>query len=303
MVHLDGAQAVLHLPQGLGLSAWGGALVAPRFDARGGELAVQGTRAKSAYGGRVSWSRPGQIDLGASATLASDGSEVSRQEVGADLRLTPAHGVEVTGAGFYSLYDKRPGQIEAAVRFGAGKTLSAFADFQHVEPNLFLPRDSILAVFASDKRDDVGGGLRWTPRRAVTVDADFHFLKESEGNGSRSRVKGTLSPYLQGTVGAELQILKVADNGYLGARVFGSREHRLLSRTVDASVDLWFYKYDKKVNDYSQSVGATAAGGLQLAPGWKAVIAATFGSDPLFKARTEIMAKLVWNQLFVREVR
>jgi hypothetical protein len=290
---------MLVLPAGFGLSGWGGVPVSPRFDARGGELAVQGTRAKSAYGGRVSWAWPGRVELGASATLAQDGSEVSRQEAGLDLRLTPAHGVELASSGFYSLYDKKLGQMEVAVHLRTWKTVSIFADYQHVQPDLFLPRDSILAVFAADKRDDVGGGLRWTPYRYVTVDADYHFLKEGEGNGNRARAKGTLRPMEGAALGAELQILKVPDNGYVQARLFGSRERGPFS----AALDLWFYKYDQKVNDYGQSLGATASGGYQLAPAWKVLVAATLGSDPFFKSRAEIMAKLVWNQFFVREVR
>jgi len=299
LIHLDGGQLVLRLPAGFALSGFGGWLVAPRFDARGGELAVQGTRADVAYGGRVSWGYPGLLELGASATLAKDGSDVSRQDAGIDFRLTPVHALELVGSGFYSLYEKRLGQTEVAANLRATRTVTVFADFQHVEPDLLLSRNSILAVFTAEKRDDYGGGVRFTPLRTVSLDGDFHLLHEEAGNGHRARVKGTFRPYAAGTVGADLQLLKTSENGYKMGRLFGSREWGRLSATGD----LWFYKYDKSVNEHDQSLGATVTGGFQLAPAWKVLLAATAGSDPLYKSRTEVMAKLSWNQLLVREVR
>jgi len=299
MIHLDGGQLVLRLPAGFGLSAWGGVPVSPRFDARGGELALQGTRADVAYGGRVSWGRAGLLEVGASAAIAEDGSEVSRQDVGADLRLTPVHALELTGSGFYSIAEKRVGQVQAGARLQAHRTFTVFADYQHVEPDLFLPRNSILAVFAAEKRDDVGGGLRWTPRRTVDVDAEAFYLKEPEGNGRRARVRGTLRPYGLGAVGAEVQVLKIPENGYLQGRLFGQRDFGRISATLD----LWIYRYENKVNDQSQSLGGTVTGGYQIDPAWRVTLAATAGSDPLYKSRAEVMAKLVWNQTFLREVR
>jgi hypothetical protein len=299
MIHIDGGQLILRLPFGFGLSGWGGAPVAPRFDARGGELAVQGTRADVAYGGRVSWGRAGLVELGASATLAKDGSEVSRQDVGADLRLTPIHALELTGSGFYSTAEKRVGQVQAGARLVAHKDFTVFADYQHVEPDLFLARNSILSVFAAEKRDDVGAGLRWTPRRNIILDAEGYYLKEPEGNGRRARVRGTLRPYGFGAVGAEVAYLKVPENGYVQGRLFGQRD----IGKVSASLDLWIYRYENKVNDQSQSLGGTITGGYAIDPAWKVVLAATAGSDPLYKSRAEVMAKLVWNQIFLREVR
>jgi len=299
MIHIDGGQLILRLPAGFGLSGWGGAPVAPRFDARGGELALQGTRADVAYGGRVSWGRPGLLEVGASATMAKDGSEVSREDLGADLRLTPFHALELTASGFYSLSEERVGQVQVGARLHAHRDLAVFADYQHVEPDLFLPRNSILSVFAAEKRDDVGAGVRWTPRRNVVVDAEGYYLKEPEGDGRRARLRGTLRPYGFGAVGAEVAYLKIPENGYLQGRLFGQRD----IGKVSASLDLWIYRYENKVNDQSQSLGGTITGGYAIGPAWKVVLAATAGSDPLYKSRAEVMAKLVWNQIFLREVR
>lgn len=299
MVHLDGGQLILRLPAGFALSGWGGAPVAPRFDARGGDLAVQGTRADVAYGGRVSWTWRGLLELGVSTAFAKDGSEVSREDLGGDLRLALFHALEVTGSGFYSVAEERVGQVQIGARFQAHRDLAVFADYQHVEPDLFLSRNSILAVFAAEKRDDAGGGVRWTPRRNVVVDAEAYYLKEPEGDGRRARLRGTLRPYGFGAVGAELAYLKVPENGYVQGRLFAQRDFGRLS----TSLDLWLYRYENKVNEQSQSLGGTLTGGYAIDPAWKVVLAASAGSDPLYKSRAEVMAKLVWNQIFLREVR
>jgi hypothetical protein len=143
----------------------------------------------------------------------------------------------------------------------------------------------------------------------VVVDADYHFLKAEDGNGGRGRLKATFRPGDRGTVGADLQVLKVPDNGYWQARVFCTREWGRASGTLD----VWYYKYDKQVNGVVQgnsivdgvdhSVGGTATGGWQIAPAWRVLLAATAGSDPFFKSRLDVMAKLAWTQNYVREVR
>jgi hypothetical protein len=299
MIHLDGAQLVLRLPYGFGLSGYGGAPVAPRFDARGTPFATGSVTADKAYGGRISWGRAGLLELGASVSMADAGSQVSRREAGLDLRLTPLRALELVGSGFYSLYDGRLAQASAAARVQAARNLQLVADYQRVEPDLMLPRNSILAVFVGDSRDEPGGGLHWTPVRTLTLDADYHFLKASDGNGNRVRAKGMFRGWSPASIGAEVQVLKIPDSGYVLGRLFGSREWGRLGATLD----LWLYRYDKQVNGQDQSLGGTLTGAWQLAPAWKVLLAATAGSDPFFKSRLDVMAKLQWTQLFVREVR
>lgn len=299
MLHLDGGQVLLRLPAGFGLSGYVGAPVYPRFDARGTELGTGNTAGDLAYGGRISWLRVGLLTLGASVSMADSGGEATRREVGADFRLTPLHWLELGGAGFYATDEKRIGQADVSARLLAARNLTLVVDYGHVEPDLFLARNSILAVFATDKRNEVGAGVHWTPRRTVVVDADYHFLGAEDGNGGRGRVRASFRPWDLGVVGADVQLLKVPDNGYWQLRAFGSREWGRYAGTLD----LWIYHYDKQVNGQDQSIGGTATGGWQIAPAWKVLVAATAGSDPFFKSRLEVMAKLAWTQTYLREVR
>jgi len=299
MLHLDGAQAVVRLPAGLGFSLYGGAPVAPRFGTRGTVVTTGNTVATVAYGGRVSLARAGLVELGVSASLATADGDLTRKDVGADLRITPHHLVELTSSGFYNLPEKRIGQVDVALGVEAHRTLRLVVDYQHVEPDLFLPRNSILSVFAADKRNDLGGGFRWTPTRTLAIDADYHMLRADDGDGNRARLKGTYRPYGRWVVGADLQLLQVPENGYWLARVFGSREFGRFAATLDG----WLYRYDKLVNGQDKSIGGTLTGTYQLAPSWKVALAATAGSDPFYSSRLDVMAKLVWNQLYTREVR
>lgn len=299
MLHMDGAQAVARLPSGFGFSLHGGAPVAPRFDARGTVFTTGNTVATVAYGGRASWARAGLVELGVSASLATADGDLTRKDVGADLRITPHRRFELTSSGFYNLPEKRFGQGDVALGVEAHRTLRLVVDYAHVEPDLFLPRNSILSVFAADQRNDFGGGLRWTPLRTLAIDADYHRLRADDGDGNRARLKGTYRPYGRWVVGADLQLLQVPENGYWLARVFGSREFGRLAATLDG----WLYRYDKLVNGQDKSMGGTFTGSYQLAPSWKVALAATAGSDPFYSNRLDVMAKLVWNQLYTREVR
>lgn len=299
MLHLDGGQLLLRLPGGFGLSGHVGSPVYPRFDDRVTAFTTGNTAGDLAYGGRISWERAGLLSLGASASMADAGSEATRREVGADFRLTPVRALELAGSGFYATDEKRIGQADVSARLRLARAFTLVVDYGHLEPDLFLPRNSILSVFAAEKRDEGGGGLHWTPLRGVVVDADGHFLKAPDGDGHRVRVRASARPFGLGVVGVDGQRLEVPDNGYWQARLFGSREWGRLSGTLD----LWVYHYDKQVNGEDQSIGGTATGGWQLAPAWKVLVAATAGSDPFFKSRLDVMAKLAWTQTYVREVR
>jgi hypothetical protein len=297
MVHLDGGHFVLRLPLGAGLSAYAGLPVAPRFATRGGERATGNLRADVAYGGRASWGRPGLVEVGASLAFADDGKEVSRRDLGADLRFWPHRAVAIAGSTFYSLAEGRLGEAEAVVDVRAARGLAVFADVRHVEPDLYLARNSILAAFAAAKRDDAGAGVRWTPRGA-TAEADLHLIREEEGSGVRARLKGTLRPWFATVVGADAQLLQVPDNGYWLARLFGSRQWGRIA----TALDVWIYRYRKPVNGIDQSVGGTASGGYRVAPGWRLALAGTAGSDPFFKSRVELLARVVYEQTYLREV-
>ena len=302
-VQLDGAEARVELPANFGLSGYVGSPVAPRFARRGGELATGNIRATFATGGRLSWRLPGLLDVGASAALANDRSDASRRDAGADFRLTPVKYLALVGSGWWSLYEGRIGEALLAAQLFPTAHLDVTVDYRHVEPDLFLPRNSILAAFIADKRNDVGGSVHWSAMRNLSLDGVYHALLEDGGTGHWAQVKGTFHPAgPDSTVGAELALIRNAEvdsttsgNGYKLVRLFGARSWRALLGTLD----LMGYFYDRDVNAQSKSLSATATAGYEFARGWRAALAGTAGSTPFLERQFEIMAKLVYEQTYV----
>jgi hypothetical protein len=273
----------------------------PRFAARGGELVTGDIRATFAAGGRLSWGYRGLVEAGASLAAATDHGEWSREDVGADLLFAPFRELVITGSGFWSLFESRLGEASLAATVTPARRLDLTAEYRHVEPDLFLPRNSILAVFASDERNEVGGAIRWAPVALLALDGSYHALLEDAGTGHWGRLKGTSRLARATAVGAELSVLHHAvDNGYRLVRLFGSHAWRELAGTLD----LQGYLFERDVNGQRESLTATATISYVLAPGWRAAIAGTAGTTPYLSSQFEVMAKLLYAQTYaVREVR
>ena len=323
-VQIDGAEGRLMLPGGFGVSGYAGVPVAPRFASRGGDLVVGNIRATFTAGGRASWQYPGLLEVGASYAQAVDHGDPSRQDLGADFRLTPHRLVQLTGSSFWSLYDGRLGEAAIAAQLIPTSQLQLTLDYRHVLPDLFLPRNSILSVFVSEKRNDVGGAVHYGAARNLVLDADYHLLIEDEGKGHWARGKATYHPGGRATtVGAEYSLLKntdgtspINDNGYHEVRLFGARR---LAQVITGTLDLMAYFFDRDIRPSggqgaqalgqaaggtSYSLGATATVAYQFARSWRAALAGTAGSTPFLERQFEIMAKLVYEQTYaVREVR
>lgn len=302
MVHLDGAEAKVSLPYHLAISGYIGSPVAPRFAARGGDLTVGNARATLATGGRLSWRYLGLLEAGASVSMATDHGDWARQDIGADIRVTPHRLVQFVGSGWWSLYESRVGEASVAATLFPMPFLDVTLDYRHVEPDLFLPRNSILAVFTSEKRDDVGGALHWGFRRNLALDVDYHALFQPAGTGHWARAKGTWHPAAPtNTVGGELSLLNNPDNSYFLVRAFGAKT---IATVFTGTLDLLGYFFDRAVNGKSEALTATATVGYQFARGWRAVIAGSAGTTAYLDRQLDIMAKLVYDQTYsLREVR
>jgi len=311
MLHLDGGEATVSLG-GLRLSGYGGLPVSQRFQSRSGEQSWNPSGGDLAYGGRASFAYSPAgfsgkgLDLGVSANYVTDDGEPVREEVGADVRLQPTASLTVLGAVAYSLFDERFSEGNLVLTWAATRKLHLTADWRFTAPDLFLPRTSILSVFSAEKRNDVGGGLRYQLGHGLEAGLDAHLaiapgeLEDETYTGSDAEAE--LS-WRRGSTraGVEVSYLDALDNGYVGARVFGRRD---IGKRLFASADVMTHFFREDVNGESLAVTGTLTAGVNIARGFSAVLSGRAGMTPYLEQSFDVMAKLVYNQTYVaREVR
>ncbi len=303
-IQLDGGNALVRLPYGLGVSAYVGSPVSQRLDERGTEATFNPQRGNFATGGRAYWTLPAWGEVGGSWVVLQDRGDPSRRQVGADLRLTPARPLNVFANTSYDVYEERWAETNVVGQLQVLPKLLVVADYRHVEPDLLLARNSILAVFVVDRRNEVGGGVRYGPWKEITFDGDYHYLKREAGDGHRARARAAWSAARDTVLGVELTGVETPQNDYLGARAFGSRRLRRFTGTLDVQE----YAFDRPVNGQGSgrenSFIATATLGYVLGHGFEALVSGSGGATPQYESRFDVMAKLAYNQSYhVREVR
>jgi len=301
-LQVDGAHALVRLPYGFGVSGYVGSPVSQRFDARGTETTFNPARGTFAVGGRAYWTLAPWGEVGVSGVDIVDRGDPSRRQLGADARFTPWRPLTVFASGAYDLYEKRWAEGTALAQVQVAPKLLVSADVRHVEPDLFLPRDSLLAIFAFERRNEAGGSVQYGPIKALTFLVDYHYQKQVDsGAGHRTTGRATWQPASDATLGVELGKLRaVDDNGYFHIRGFGSKQIDRFTGTLD----LQEYAFDQSVNGQANSFLGTATLGYILGGGWAALVSGTGGVTPYYKSRFDLMAKLVYNQSYhLREVR
>jgi hypothetical protein len=313
MIHLDGGELIAVLPLGLRLSAYGGVPVSQRFASRGTLQSWNPTGGDVAYGGRAAWSLafpgyPGRgVDVGASANFVQDGSDTVREEVEADARVQPIDDdLTLTALAAYSLYDERFSEIGGRASWTVRPKLRVEADGRFFAPDLFLARNSILAVFASERRTSWGAGFDYELGKGLGVGASYHLAFEPGETESSSDYVGheaeaNVEWHRGATLaGAELLYLDALENGYVALRVFGRQD---LGKFF-ASADVFGHLFRESVNGEDYAVSGTLAMGVDLAKGFSAVVAGTAGLNPFLEQTYNVMGKLVYNSTYrIREVR
>jgi hypothetical protein len=314
MIQLDGGEAIVTAPLGpLGLrvSGYGGVPVSQRFASRSGLRSWNPVAGDLAYGGRVSFSyalagkTSGRgVDAGASINMVEDGGDPVRQEAGFDLRIQPNGALSLVGLGAYSLYDERFSEATVAVTWAAAHRVHVTADWRYTAPDLFLSRSSILSVFSAERRNDVGGGVRYELARGLDVGVDYHLAIEPGEGGDdyfgHDAEAGLEWRRGQTSAGAEILYLDASENGYTGGRIFGRQDLGKLFVTADVLAHL----FRETVNGEDLSVTGAVTAGVKLPRGFSAVVSGRAGMTPFLEQTFDVMAKLVYNKSYrIREVR
>ncbi len=310
MIQLDGAELSLAAPFGLQVSGYAGLPVSQRFGSRAAAASWAPAGGDLAWGGRLGWSLalpgvPGRgLDLGLSANFVEDGGDPVREEVAADARFRPARDLVLTGFGAYSLYDGRTSEASVRASWSATRKLLVEADYRFVAPDLFLARNSILAVFSAEERTETGAGVDWEIGHGLRAGASYRLLLEpgetEAGSGHAGSDASARLEWQRGRTraGAEVLYLDALENGYVACRAWGRRQFGRIFGTADVVAHL----LREEVNGEDLALTGTASAGMDLARGFSAVVSARAGVTPFMEQSFDVMAKLAYNAAYRTEV-
>ena len=283
----DGVSLTVRPWRWTGLSAQAGVPVTPRFAVDRGDALV----AARAF---VQPSFDSQA--GVSFLQVLDNGEIARRDLAFDARVTPARSLPLVLSGFalFSLYERRLGEGDLAATWQLGRRLEVTGDYRRTAPDLFLPRNSIFAVFSQETRDEAGAFvyLRLVP--GLRLQGNYHVIVDAGGTGhdASAKLTGTFGPDGRTTAGVESRRLALPHTGYTLARAFA--QARVTPRVV-TTLDVSSFFFDADVNGRRASYVAAATAGYDIRRGWRAVVTGIGSVTPFAERRFEAMAKLVYQ--------
>jgi hypothetical protein len=283
ILHLDGARADYQLANGLGLSAYGGLDVAPRFAEAQGDAAV---------GGRLYWRASWENELGVSAVQILDHGLVARRDAGIDGRWALTRQVWLDAALLWSLLESRLADGHLSATWSPWARLLASADVRRRAPDLYLSRTSIFSVFAEEERDAIGGMVAYDFTDRLGTAVDYHLLRiEGEtGHDASARADWKVGPL--STVGLQARYLTIPANGYVQVRAW-TRHALTRGLWVTANVDgTWL---EEPVNGERRALVAGASVTWTVVNGLNAHLSGLVGSTPLFALQSEVIARLSYD--------
>ncbi len=235
--------------------------------------------------------------MGLSFVQLAQSGRTLRQEFGADARWRIVPSLTVSGIALMSTVEGRLAEADVQARWQPRMWFELMADWRRTAPDLFLPRDSILSVFATETRDEAGGSFYFRPIQRLRFEGDYHFVIDAEGTGHRAgaRLVMSLGSRFQTQLGAEGRLLLLPVNGYWQARLFGS--HRI-GDNVNVTLDLDCYRLEQPINGQTLSLTGAATLGYSFVAHWRIVVAGIADTTPYVSRRFEMIAKLTWDQSF-----
>jgi len=280
---VDGITADGVVAYGLGVQAWAGVPVQPRFAQAGGDFIT---------GARGFWRHSFDSEVGVSYVYALRKGYLARSDLGVDGSWTPIRAVTVSGLAQWSLAEDRLAEARLQGLWQINKQVQVVGDISRTAPDLFIDRSSIFAVFSEEFRNEAGAEVVYRPLPPLSLEADYHWLNVENGHGHRAGARGTYRTPYGGSYGAELRLLDQPDNGYTQARVFGIRK---LPHDITVTLDLDAYWLQQEINAVKHAFVATLTGGWAFLPNWEAMLAGSLGTTPYFERRTEVIARVIYR--------
>ncbi|MGC4114860.1 MAG: hypothetical protein QM765_09675 [Myxococcales bacterium] len=289
---VDGASMELRVFRGLGLSAHGGLLVLPRFATGKGD---------AVFGARLFYRLSIDAELGLSFEQIWERGDTAYQLAGVDARYV-WRTLTFGGHATWAIDARRFAEGDLAITWQPTAKLQATIDVRRTAPDLFLSRNSILSVFATQTRDGYGGDLDWRPVRLLRLQADYHYLRfgaedgplgdlsDESGHEAALRAGFHLQPGL--TAGVQGRWLETSGNGYVQGRLFATWA---ITDALLLAIDADLYRFKEPIRGQTHSYTGSASLTWQLTPQWAAAVTGIASYSPYFESRFEGLFRLVYN--------
>jgi hypothetical protein len=184
---LDGVAAGGLADFGLGVDAYAGLTVLPRWAERPGYYHL-GSAADSLLRQPDALPEPSRADnwmlgsrlfykhatfggAGVSFHQQTEAGAIGRRDVGVDLTLTPFSAVALTGDAFVDTDSSQLVEGRLLLDVEPSQKVDVAAEYRRAEPALFLSRQSVLSVFSTEGFDEAGAEVGYRPTSRLRLGA------------------------------------------------------------------------------------------------------------------------------------
>jgi hypothetical protein len=262
--------------------AFGGVPVISRFAVAKGDVA---------WGGRLFWRPNWETEIGASYFEMMDHGYTARRDVGLDFRTLVLKRLALSGLGVFSLMELRLAEVDVNARWQLADAVELNGGFRQTSPDLFLARTSIFSTFADISRTEGSLGLTFTPNLTWTAGVDGRAIWIEDGLGYEAQGTVAFRPNRSSRASLQLVRLGLPTNAYSRARLAGQQTFGKLLLVADLDAAL----FDAPVNGHTTSLQGQLTARLQLPANFEFLVSGLAATDPLYKQRFEVMARLIYT--------
>jgi hypothetical protein len=307
-VRLDGIVAGASTPFGLGVDAYGGFTVLPRWNARPGYHALGSASdtlvrdptalpdpSRSEHwlaGGRAHYRYRQHGEIGLSFHEQQEDGAVGRRSVGSDLRLSPLDELTLRAQTIVDVDASALSEAKVMLDLAPRDRVDIGLGYFHAVPALFLSRQSVLSVFSTAAYDEIGADLAVRPWSALTLGAEGWGQRFEGGDfGARAGARMRLTPKLRQRPTLTLGYRRVAeyDNGYhsLRAAVAVWPAPPLLLAT-----ETFTYLYDEAIAGVTSSFSGAQSARYQFDHGIALTLSASVARTPYAEHDVQGLARV-----------
>jgi hypothetical protein len=309
----DGAAAAVGTDAGVGLEAYGGFVVLPRWSAdtyhqlgsaadlrRNPDALPEPSRSDHwLAGGRLSYAGE-RFGAGLSVHEQHEREGLARRNLGADAtaELSP---VRLGGSAIVDVDATDLAEARAWAEATPLEPLDVGLELEHVEPALLLSRQSVLAVFSTDRYDELGARAAWRASRSIGLEAAGFGQAFSDGStGARGELsaRAALDRGERTVVRVAYSRVLAPDNGYHALRDALRRE---LTRDLVGTAEAWVYLYDDSILGHRSSIVGAATLQWWFLPQASVLWGASLARSPHAAADAQTQVRLSWS--LAREIR